>query len=56
MIFGSQITKKMNFGFSEFILTPNPNQQYSDLIPAHTEGRFAIVTSVGLGRDGREWR
>jgi hypothetical protein len=25
-------------------------------IPAHTEGRFAIVTNVGLGCDGRELR
>src|ERR1700735_737893 len=25
-------------------------------IPAHTKGRFAIVTDVGSGCDGREWR
>jgi hypothetical protein len=25
-------------------------------IPAHTKGRFAIVTNVGLGCDGRGWR
>jgi hypothetical protein len=25
-------------------------------IPVHTEGRFAIVTNVGLGCDGRGWR
>jgi hypothetical protein len=25
-------------------------------IPAHTKGRFAIVTNVGQGCDGREWR
>jgi hypothetical protein len=25
-------------------------------IPAHTKGRFAIVTDVGLGCDGRGWR
>jgi hypothetical protein len=24
--------------------------------PAHTKGRFAIVTNVGSGCDGREWR
>ena len=28
----------------------------SAAIPAHTEGRFAIVTNVGLGCDGRERR
>jgi hypothetical protein len=25
-------------------------------IPAHTKGRFAIVTDVGSGCDGRGWR
>ena len=28
----------------------------SRAIPAHTKGRFAIVTDVGQGCDGRGWR
>jgi len=44
------------FWFSE-----NPNQLYNLRHPAHTEGRFAIVTDVGAGCGGRisafdEWR
>ena len=45
----------------------SPSQKYSGslltqitfttlAIPAHTRGRFAIVTNVGLGCDGRELR
>jgi hypothetical protein len=44
-----------------------PSQKYSGslltqitsisaAIPTHTKGRFAIVTNVGPGCDGREWR
>jgi hypothetical protein len=45
----------------------SPSQKYSGslltqitsisaAIPAHTKGRFAIVTDVGSGCDGRGWR
>ncbi len=37
----------VNFGFSEILLTPNPNQQYTAFVPSRYEGRFAIVTSAG---------
>jgi hypothetical protein len=39
-----------------FRFTFDPNHFYIRRIPAHTEGRFAIVTDVGSGCDGREWR
>jgi hypothetical protein len=39
-----------------FRFTFQPNHFYRFAIPAHTKGRFAIVTNVGLGCDGREWR
>jgi hypothetical protein len=49
------------------ICVQSPSQKYSVslftqitstslAIPAHTKGRFAIVTNVGQGCDGREWR
>jgi hypothetical protein len=32
--------------FPNYLLTPDPNQPYSDLVPPPYEGRFAIVTDV----------
>ncbi|HVX78099.1 MAG TPA: hypothetical protein VHB49_18355, partial [Bradyrhizobium sp.] len=31
-----------------------PNQSHLPRIPPHAEGRFAVVTNVEAGRDGRE--
>jgi hypothetical protein len=39
-----------------FSFTFDPNHFYILAIPAHTKGRFAIVTNAGSGCDGREWR
>jgi hypothetical protein len=40
--------------FAKIFLFPfDPNHFYVDRIPAHTEGRFAIVTNVGRGCGGR---
>ena len=32
-----------------FPFAPDPNQMHIQTVPAHTEGRFAIVTDVGQG-------
>ena len=47
--FQSPVAKIFAFPF-------DPNHFTVDRIPAHTKGRFAIVTDVGLGCDGRERR
>ena len=39
-----------------FRFTFDPNHLHIPAIPAHTKGRFAIVTNVGSGCDGRGWR
>jgi hypothetical protein len=36
-----------------FLFSLNPNHFYIRRCPAHTEGRFAIVTNVGAGCGGR---
>jgi hypothetical protein len=41
--------KKIISEFPNFLLTTGPNQHYSDPVPPHLEGRFAIVTDVGGG-------
>ena len=56
--------EKFSFGFNLIWVVQSPLQKYSRslltqitcislAIPAHTEGRFAIVTNVGSGCDGR---
>ena len=40
--------------YSHFLLTQITCISFA--IPAHTKGRFAIVTNVGSGCDGRELR
>src|ERR1700728_2498597 len=58
---------KFSFAFRLMLPVQSSSQKYfrshlaqitslSAAIPAHTEGRFAIVTNVGLGCDGRERR
>jgi hypothetical protein len=39
-----------------FCFTFDPTHLFILTIPARTKGRFAIVTNVGLGCDGREVR
>src|ERR1700722_18717039 len=51
MIFWLRLMPRIDFGFSEFFLTPNPNQQYSDLVPPHSEGRCATSRTQG----GMRW-
>jgi len=36
-----------------FLFSFDPNHFYITRIPAHSEGRFAIVTDVGQGCGGR---
>jgi hypothetical protein len=59
--------KKFFFEFKLIWVVQSPSQKYFDslftqitstslAIPAHTEGRFAIVTNVRLGCDGRRRR
>ena len=64
--------KKFSFGFKLMLPVQTRSQKYSGslftqitcislAIPARTKGRFAIVTDVGQGCDGRggakdEWR
>ena len=59
--------KKFSFGFNLIWVVQSLLQKYfgslltqitstSLAIPAHTEGRFAIVTDVGQGCDGRGLR
>jgi hypothetical protein len=59
--------KKFYFWFNLIWVVQSPSQKYSGslltqitcisfAIPAHTKGRFAIVTNVRLGCDGRELR
>jgi hypothetical protein len=44
-----------NFGISEILLDGLVETGVEQIIPSHTEGRFAIVTDVGAGCGGREW-
>ena len=37
--------------FQNFLLTPTPNQHYSDLVPPHSEGRCATSRT----RSGMRW-
>ena len=59
--------KKFSFGFNLIWVVQSSPQKYSRshltqitcislAIPAHTKGRFAIVTDVRLGCDGRGQR
>ena len=59
--------EKFSFGINLIWVVQCPAQKYSGslstqitsislAIPAHTKGRFAIVTNVGSGCDGRGWR
>jgi hypothetical protein len=40
--------------FRNLLLTFDPNHPHICAVPHLKEGRFAIVTSVGAGCDGRE--
>jgi hypothetical protein len=64
---GMTAEKKFSFGFKLIWVVQSLAQKYSGslltqitsisaAIPTHTKGRFAIVTNVGLGCDGRGWR
>jgi hypothetical protein len=45
--------KTINFGFSEFLLTPRPNHLHIPRRPAPLRGALRNVTNVGAGCGGR---